>query len=100
LIEDREFGRREVVEMRNLESLSQLLAPAHLLGTGAATFCPILAREFVGWGAVLEQARWFGVRPLAVRSDNDLRSGLHVPIVGVLWALLWQKRNRRSRRGS
>jgi hypothetical protein len=91
LIEELELGRREVVEMRNLESLSQLLAPAHLLGTDAATLCPILSGECVGFGAVFEQARPFGMRPRAVRSDNDLRSGLHVPIVGVLWKLLWQK---------
>jgi hypothetical protein len=55
-IKELELGRDEVLEPRNLKPLSELLPSAHLLGTGAATFCPILMGEFMGCGAVLQQS--------------------------------------------
>jgi hypothetical protein len=94
LIEEFGPGRGQVFELGDVELVPQLLASADLLRTDVATSCAIPWRELVGRGAVLEEARLFNACPLAGTSRRLCKVDCMFLIVGVLWTMLWEKRNR------
>jgi hypothetical protein len=74
-----ELGTGRVFELRDLESLAQLVPSTDPLGAGAATLRPILMREFMGRSAVLQQSRLTTTKRFVLRPERYRRSRFHGP---------------------